>query len=186
SFAGDASGFGNHGTMVNGAGWTAGTSGSAASLDGANDYVSISSSTSLNSPRTGMTIAMWIRQRAVVPQYGILAGRRWGPGWDDLWVLFTNNDDGQDRYCFGVRASTPVFVTGPSSLGDLNTWVHIAGTYDGSRIRIYRNGTEIASAALTGTIPVESSPLFLGAGNNGNTGIGEYLNSAMDDVRLYD
>src|SRR4030095_1605153 len=74
SFAGDASGFGNHGTMVKGAGWAAGASGSAASLDGANDYVSISSSTSLNSPRTGMTIAMWIRQRAVVPQYGILAG----------------------------------------------------------------------------------------------------------------
>lgn len=186
SFAADASGFGNDGTMVNGAGWTGGKFGTAANLDGANDYVSAASSASINNPRTGMTVAMWINLRSAVNVYGCLAGRRWGPGWDDLWVLYYDNSDGQNRYSFGARTSDAVYVTGPSSLGDLNSWVHIAGTYDGSRIRVYRNGAEIASAALTGTIPTESSALFLGAGDNGNTGIGEYLNGAMDDVRLYD
>lgn len=184
SFAADSSGFGNHGTLVN-AGWIGGKSGSAANLNGSG-YVSAASSASLNNPRTGMTVAMWINLRSAVNLYGALAGRRWGPGWDDLWVLFYDNADGQNRYSFGVRTSNAVYVTGPSGNGDLNSWVHVAGTYDGSRIRIYRNGAEIASAALTGTIPTEATPLFLGAGDNGNTGIGEYLNAAMDDVRLYD
>src|SRR5204863_5550590 len=98
SFAADASGFGNHGTMVNGAGWTGGKSGTAANLDGANDYVSAASSASLNNPRNGMTVAMWINLRSAVSVYGCLAGRRWGPAWDDLWVLYYDNSDGQNRY----------------------------------------------------------------------------------------
>src|SRR6185295_11662894 len=123
SFAADSSGSGNPGTMVNGAGWMGGKQGAAASLDGSNDYVSVASSSSLNSPRTGMTIAMWVYQRAAVPLYGALAGRRTGPGWDDLWVLFYDNSGGTDRYCFGVKTSTPVYLTGPSSNGDFNQWV---------------------------------------------------------------
>src|SRR6185503_6876162 len=106
-------------------------------------------SSSLNSPRTGMTVAMWVFKRADTPGYAALAGRRSGPGWDDLWVFYYNAS-GSDEYSFGVKTSTPVYVTGPSSAGDLNTWVHLAGVYDGSRIRIYRNGVEVASAAQSG------------------------------------
>jgi hypothetical protein len=184
TFAADASGNGNHGTRVNGSGWMSGKSGSAASLDGVDDYVSIPASSSLDAPRSGLTIAMWVYKRSDSPEYAALAGRRWGPGWDDSWVLFYDQS-GSDEYSFGVRTGSAVYVTGPSSVADRNTWVHIAGVYDGSRIRIYRNGVEVASAAQSGQIALDSTPLFLGAGDNGNTGIREYLNAGLDDVRLY-
>jgi hypothetical protein len=184
TFAADASGNGNHGMLVNGAGWTAGQQGAGASLDGINDYITIPSSSSLNSPQSGLTVALWVNKRAMTPSYAALAGRRFGPGWDDVWVLYYNNS-ASDEYSFGVRTSSPVYVTGPSSTGDLNTWVHLAGVYDGSRIRIYRNGVEVASAPQSGTIPFESSPLVIGAGDNGSYGIEEFTNAGIDEVRLY-
>lgn len=184
TFAADGSGNGNHGTWVNGSAWTPGKSGSAASLDGVDDYVSVPASSSLDAPRTALTIAMWVYKRADAPEYAALAGRRWGPGYEDSWVLFYNYS-GSDEYSFGVRTGSAVYVNGPSSVADRNTWVHLAGVYDGSRIRIYRNGVEVASAAQSGTIALDATPLFLGAGDNGNTGIREYVNAALDDVRLY-
>jgi len=183
--ASDSSGNGNHGTRVNGSTWMAGKSGSAASFDGVNDYLTIASSTSINAPRTGLTIAMWVYKRTTdIPTLSIMAGRRFGTGWDDTWVLFYGSG-ASDPYSFGVRTGAPVFVAGPSSAADLNRWVHVAGVYDGTRIRIYRNGLQVASALQSGQIPVEASPLLLGAGDNGTNGIGEFLNAGMDDVRLY-
>src|SRR4029079_9946624 len=129
------SGNGNHATLVNGAAWTTGTQGAAASVDGVNDYLNVPSSSSLNSPTGGLTVALWVNKRSDAPSYAGLAGRRFGSGWDDLWVLYYN-DSGSDEYSFGVTTSSPVYVTGPSSVGDRNTWVHLAGVYDGSRIRI--------------------------------------------------
>jgi len=120
TFAADSSGNGNHATLVNGAGWMTGKQGSAASMDGVNDYMSVPSSSSLNSPKGGLTVALWVNKRANYSSYSCLAGRRFGPGWDDLWVLYYNNS-GSDEYSFGVLTSSPVFLTGPSSTGDLNT-----------------------------------------------------------------
>jgi hypothetical protein len=43
----------------------------------------------------------------------------------------------------------------------------------------------VARRAHSGTIPDESSPVVLGAGDNGTDGMGEYVNAVFDDVRLY-
>ena len=183
SFASDSSGNGNHGSLSGG--WTSGKVNGAASFDGNTNALSIPSSASINAPRSGMTFAAWVYKRADAPGYAALAGRRTGPGWDDLWIFYYNAS-GSDEYSFGVKTSTEVYVTGPSSTGDLNQWVHLAGVYDGSRIRIYRNGVEVASAAQSGQIPSESTPLYIAAGDNGSYGIEEHLNAAIDDARLYD
>jgi len=64
-----------------------------------------------------------------------------------------------------------------------NTWTHLAGVFDGTNIRLYRNGTQVASTAATGNMTNTQSQ---------NTGIGARSSSDqhwfpgnIDDVRIY-
>src|SRR5678816_1771512 len=71
-------------------------------------------------------------------------------------------------------------VFGTASLA-VNTWSHIAVTYDGANLRLYVNGTQVSSVARTGTIPTSTNPLQLG----GDSIYGQYFAGAMDEVRIY-
>ena len=63
----------------------------------------------------------------------------------------------------------------------VNAWTHLASTYDGANIRLFVNGTQVAGVAATGSIAVNTLPVWIGA-NNPN---GEYFNGVIDEVRIY-
>ena len=63
----------------------------------------------------------------------------------------------------------------------LQTWSHLTATYDGTTLRLYRNGVQIGSRAQTGSMRVTTGALRLG----GNALWGEYFHGVMDDVRIY-
>jgi hypothetical protein len=71
-------------------------------------------------------------------------------------------------------------MTTPAALA-LNVWTHIAVTYDGATLRLYRNGAQIGSRAQTGNIAVGNQPLRIG----GNNVSGEFFNGLIDEVRVY-
>jgi hypothetical protein len=184
STAADASGNGNTATL-HGATWTAGKAGGALAFNGTNAYVTVPSTAALNSLKGQMTVTAWVNKAANLPGYGGIVGRREGTGWGDLWTLYYNNS-GNDEYGFSVNTSGGgASVTGPASTGALNQWVLLTGVYDGAQVRLYVNGVQVGAAAASGLIPDESSPLIIGAGDNGSYGIGEYFKGAIDDVRVY-
>ena len=84
----------------------------------------------------------------------------------------------------GVLISTAVgnfqAVYGPSIL-PINTWTHLAGTYDGAALKLFVNGQKVAEIAASGTILASSLPLRL----NGNSVFGEYFYGKIDEVRIY-
>jgi len=55
---------------------------------------------------------------------------------------------------------------------------HIAGTYDGSTLRVYRNGSEVGSLAATGTVDTSGSQVFTSSGS-------ESFDGRLDDIRIY-
>jgi lysophospholipase L1-like esterase len=186
STAADASGNDNAGTLSpNGPVWTSGKIGGGLDFNGLDDSFSVPSSASINGLKGQMTAAFWMYKRTNAPGYGTLFGRRSGSQYADLWIVYCNNS-AADEYSFGVTTSSgTATLTGPAAAGDLNAWVHLAAVYDGGSMILYRNGLEVARRAHSGTIPDESSPVVLGAGDNGSAGMGEYVSAVFDDVRLY-
>ena len=66
------------------------------------------------------------------------------------------------------------------------TWVHIAGTYDGSQARLYVNGAEVNSQAITGPFAAETNPLILSGNGNGNGyAVSEFVPGQLDEIMLY-
>ena len=63
----------------------------------------------------------------------------------------------------------------------LNTWSHLAVTFDGPTLRLYLNGTQVGSLAQAGTIVTSAIPLTIG----GDTIYGQYFQGQIDEVRVY-
>ena len=64
----------------------------------------------------------------------------------------------------------------------LNTWSHLAATYDGANLRLYVNGTLVATRPTTGALAVGSGPLRIG----GNSfAADEFFTGLIDEVRVY-
>ena len=63
----------------------------------------------------------------------------------------------------------------------LNTWTHLATTYDGANVRLYLNGALAATRAATGAITVSTGALQIG----GNSVWSEWFKGLIDEVRVY-
>ena len=71
-------------------------------------------------------------------------------------------------------------LIGPSVLLT-NVWTHLAATYDGTTLRLFVNGTQVASRPQTGTIATSTGALTIG----GDALYGQYFPGTIDEVRVY-
>ena len=163
----DSSGEGNTG-RISGAVRTRGRFGGALSFDGRNDWVTIADDPSLDLDRA-MTLEAWVRPAARGARTVLLKER--GP-----------------RLSYGLyaRPSGHVFTDAERALRGpalpLRRWSHLAMTWDGSVVRVYRDGRQVASRALTGAAPRSDGPLRIG----GNAIWPEFFRGDIDELRVYD
>ncbi|HXD23802.1 MAG TPA: LamG-like jellyroll fold domain-containing protein [Gemmatimonadaceae bacterium] len=172
----DVSGNGNVGT-ISGATWTSsGRYGGALNFDGVNDRVFVAASASLNFSSAG-TLEAWVYPTATQSGWRAIVQRE-----VDAFLLHASNDAGPLRPAAGgtFNGAHPPSISAPSAIG-VNTWTHLAVTYDGSTLRLYVNGAQVTSAARSGAIETNSNPLWIG----GNNPYGEYFTGRIDDVRVY-
>jgi Concanavalin A-like lectin/glucanases superfamily len=86
----------------------------------------------------------------------------------------------------GCTGSNRWFFLDSKKVLPANTWVHVAGTYDGKTLRIFINGAQNATMAVTGTTCANTEPLGIGAKNRTATGVVEaYFDGRIDDLRVY-
>jgi hypothetical protein len=78
-----------------------------------------------------------------------------------LWTI-GYGESGPDKhgFFFTIMDST-VFAANLNDPADLNTWVHLAGTYDGQNINLYVNGNRVASKALASSSFINGNSLFI-------------------------
>ena len=170
----DASGNGNTGA-VSGATWAAaGKFGKALSFNGTSARVNVSDAVSLHLT-TGMTLEAWVDPSSV------------SGSWRD--VVYKGNDN-YYLEATSTNASKPdAGVIAGGSYADAfgaaalpaNSWSYLAETYDGSTLRLYVNGTQVASTAHSGAITTSTNQLQIG----GDSLYGQYFAGMIDEVRIY-
>src|SRR5262249_8845955 len=146
----------------------AGKFGSALVFNGSS-YVTVADATSLDLT-TGMTLEAWLYP-TVTPTSWSTAIMKEQPG-EFVYVLYAGSPVNRPNVYFNVSTSSSgeQGIAGPSAL-PLNTWSHLAGTYDGTMLRLYVNGTLVTSQALAGPIAASTGALRIG----GNGVWGEYF-----------
>ena len=71
----------------------------------------------------------------------------------------------------------------------LSLWstYHVIGTYNGSYLKLYVDGVEVASKAVTGSITFnDTTVLALGTNPSGTSAGGSYLSGDIYITRLYE
>jgi glucose/arabinose dehydrogenase len=176
----DATGNGLNGA-ISGATWTTGGKyGSALSFDGVNDWVTVNDANALDLT-TAMTVEAWVYPTASGSGSwrNVLIKERAG---GEVYNLYANANTNAP-VTFVVRAADPSAT--PDARGTtplpLNTWTHLAVTYDGTTLRLFVNGTQVGTRAVSGALLTSTGALRLG----GNSVWGEFFQGRLDEVRIY-
>ena len=166
----DASGNGNNGTIAN-ATWVAtGKYGGALSFNGSSSRVTVPDSASLHLS-SAMTLEAWVDPATTTAAWRDVIYK----GNDNYYLEGTSDQSGRPG-----GGGTFGTIYGTSAL-PVNTWTHLAVTYDKTTVRLYVNGTQVSTLAATGAIASSTNPLSIGS----DAIYGQYFSGLIDDVRVY-
>jgi hypothetical protein len=145
--------------------------GAALSFNGTNSYVRVADSASLRIP-VMLTVEAWIRPTAVPTGHRHVVGKN-------------NYELSVEPQGAGFKAKMEFSSGGnwrevQSGQLAINQWYHLAGTYDGSNLRLYVNGSRVGSLTTSGNIDQTSSPLRIGAAD----AAGDFFRGIIDEVRI--
>src|SRR5262245_15107308 len=189
----------NHGTLQGGATFAPGLAGGQAfSLDGVNDYVTQSLPANVQTPN--ITLDAWVFLNALGGgSYGqtIVFAEPGGSNSAGRGAGLTISDDGKVKFVKGSGDGLFEVAVGATTVST-GVWHHVAGTFDGSVMRIYLDGAEDGSLANSQPILWAGSggfpnpgQLYFGAFKTDQLGSGStvpdvgYLSGRIDEVAVY-
>lgn len=167
--------WGSNGGTLNGnasANTTPDIRGGALDLDGSGDYVQVSDSSSLDV--TNFTLSSWVRVDSIDgsnPEEIIDKNSAYG---------LRNNGSGV--WETSVTVSGTQYTATTSNTTVAGDWLHLTGTFDGSKLILYVNGVQEGK---------NSNPSSAADTNSNNLGIGgdvggaDYFAGGLDDTRIY-
>ncbi|MHB1484834.1 MAG: LamG domain-containing protein [Saccharofermentanales bacterium] len=173
----------NNGTPNGGYSYVAGKRNDAISLNGSTGYVNVPDSVSLDS-MSKLTISVWLKMTSLPA-----AGQTY-----DI-VSKEGASTGAYRICVGSNGTGHIIVATANnswySSGttaawttqmQAGTWYHIVGTYDGSYVRMYINGSlqGTGAQAISGNVVRSANPFRIGYTSSLN-----YFNGVIDDVKVF-
>lgn len=151
------------GTNTGAAPFVTGKSGKAISLNGTNQKITFDRKVFKSG--NAVSVAFWVRSQHIM---GVI----FALGCSD----FTFASVG-DQYHFSISTTTTESAFGSYTSG---TWTHIAGTYDGTDIKLYINGVLTSTTNHPGTITNLNRNLYIGQ-NEGSS----YWEGTVDELFIY-
>ncbi len=150
-------------------------------FDGADDYVNLGNSMNAVIGGTNqLTVEAWV-YRTSGKTFHTVVGNYTSGGIQFLLRLDS------DKPTFWVSSTgTPSLNASGATSVPLNTWTHVAGTYDGATLRVYMNGVLDGTTAMSSLIAssgIVSSSVTIG-GNPGAPA-GELMQGAIDELRIW-
>lgn len=142
-------------------------------------------------PQGGITIEAWITyDDSTLPtgwRYPTIVRQGISAGGENYFLRVNADNVGARVLRWKVATATnSVSVNWTFTAGQLNTWTHVAATYDGASAVLYINGLPVASGAGNGS-PLRNlgnDVLRIGKGSDVATPI-EVWNGSLDEVRLW-
>lgn len=169
-----------------GATWTAGKFGNGLLLDGISARADATNNSRMDYDGNALTVAVWVKldninnwQQIVakVTDVGVFSPPYF------CWHLYAgtvSTTQWTPQFQLANTSQTAVDVSSATAV-NYGEWVHLAGVYDGTTVKIYVNGINQGSAPQTGNVLRASQPLYVGA-----HGLpGEFAKGTVDDVRVF-
>ncbi|MFZ2125625.1 MAG: LamG-like jellyroll fold domain-containing protein [Candidatus Saccharimonadales bacterium] len=172
----DLSSLNNTGTLMNGVGYSGADGGGALTFDGVNDYVDMGNDTSIKNFIDKISVTAWVRYTAYGgggQSYSVVTTK--GSPW--TWLLENYNN----KIRFRVTAGGVDSNASDSAIHSLNTWYYFAGTYDGTSIKIYKNGVQVGTTARTGNLAINNITAKVGT----YTGTSYNLTGSIATISVY-
>ena len=167
--ASDSSGNGNNANLMNGPVWITGKIGNALKFDGTNDYAVKTSANGI--PVTSpFSVVAWVNAKSFS-----------NPKWSDIirkegsWAIQGNPTSKLNLEITGKQDTVSNVVV------PINTWTHIAVTFEGTTVKFYKNGVLSDTKIQTNMPNAGLNTIYIG----GYTSWGTYLNGALDNVKIY-
>jgi hypothetical protein len=150
-------------------------------FDGTNDRVDCGNSTAVQLSGTAITLEAWIKPTAFgteVWKNNIIDKETWTP---QQGYMLRCGAGGKLNFNLGGGSGWNELTTATAVL-TLNTWHHVAGTYDGSYMRLYVDGVCTDSIAKSVSfVNASTSNLVIGD----NTQMGRNFAGWIDEVRIW-
>ncbi|OGE98126.1 MAG: hypothetical protein A3G89_01015 [Candidatus Doudnabacteria bacterium RIFCSPLOWO2_12_FULL_42_9] len=164
-----------NGSMAAGA-QAAGKIGGSLDFDGTDDYIDVGAGVGIDfDSSSSLTLEAWAKLEDTNQSSPVIVARQ-DDATGEYTLFFGEATDKTPSIYLNVSAWNEK-IDAASALSP-DTWYHIAATYDGSNVRMYINGTQSDSAALSGTITDSSDNTKIGMGNS------LFFNGDLDEVRI--
>lgn len=150
-------------------------------LDGTGDYLTVAATAAMNVTGGNFTIESWIYKASSVDSM-IISQDDGGSNGQVFQLRTQANNNLLFLYWANSSRSSLLVVSASAGVITLNTWTHVAVTFDGTDIRLFVDGNQENSASPAS---IYSNTLQTGIGNyNGTAGFTLYFNGYIDDVRI--
>jgi hypothetical protein len=174
----DATGAGHDATLT-GQNWVAGRYGSA--LQFGENYLSVQSSEFIQL-ESELTLSAWALPETELDQDWPLILQKFSD-WRESYFLRAAADWWGSGV--GIYSSEGEWFSADGT-GDVEAdpghWTHVAGTYDGSLLRLYLNGELVSEREASGALRTGDSPLTIGGNEDPQT----LFPGRLDEIRIYD
>ena len=176
----------NDGTLTSGPTWVVGTLDGALDFDGVDDYVDAGT---FDVTGSGLTMLGWFNAETISTNDPRIVSKANGTSVSDAWWQLSTSTSGSNRYLrMRVKAGGVTTTFADSSVNLIaGQWYFAVSTYDAATgdMKLYLNGTQIASGSHGVGGPVDSNPTVpVAIGANGTAE--RFFDGVLDDVRVYD
>jgi hypothetical protein len=144
------------------------------------DYVETTDSSAGNT-EGNLSVSFWVKLDEQMGRYAVVLTKSKSWDWNDGWGFVNPSNSSGDTLRFFVEGYSSNYVE--TTIGISDGWVHIVATYDGSVMRLYKNGVSEANNSVSGLTINSNDPIRL-ADDDGSGG-DSTLKGVIDEVKIW-